>query len=102
MFPAIENEIQLPVSRYAEFCSSLLLACQVGGTTDERCQALVSRLQAEIESLMGKMAGELKCKKDQLIFLVNNYDLILSVLTERLTDETKETASFKELLQVKF
>ena len=43
----------------------------------------MTRLQAEILNLILRMANEFPQRKEQLIFIINNYDLILSVLTVR-------------------
>lgn len=36
--------------------------------------------QAEVENFVLKMAAEFPSRRDQLIFLINNYDMMLSVL----------------------
>ena len=41
----------------------------------------MTRLQAEILNLILRMANEFPQRKEQLIFIINNYDLMLSVLT---------------------
>ena len=41
----------------------------------------MTRLQAEILNLILRMAKEFPQRKEQLIFIINNYDLMLSVLT---------------------
>jgi hypothetical protein len=41
------------------------------------------RLQAEMLNLILRMANEFPQRKEQLIFIINNYDLMLSVLTVR-------------------
>lgn len=42
----------------------------------------MSRLvfQVEVENFVLKMAAEFPSRRDQLIFLINNYDMMLSVL----------------------
>ena len=41
----------------------------------------MTRLQMEILNLILRMANEFPQRKEQLIFIINNYDLLLSVLT---------------------
>lgn len=36
--------------------------------------------QIEVENFVLKMAAEFPSRRDQLIFLINNYDMMLSVL----------------------
>jgi len=66
---------------------------------DDRLQQQLNHLQSEIESLLVRLSTPLKEKKQQLIFLINNYDLVLSILSERVADDVVEVQSFKELLQ---
>ncbi|XP_013412635.1 vacuolar protein sorting-associated protein 52 homolog isoform X2 [Lingula anatina] len=42
--------------------------------------------------------AEFSARKEQLIFLINNYDMMLSVIMERTHEDSKESESFKELL----
>ena len=43
----------------------------------EKC---LSSLQTEVENVILRMAAEFPLRKEQLLFLVNNYDMLLSVL----------------------
>ncbi|XP_064474251.1 vacuolar protein sorting-associated protein 52 homolog isoform X2 [Ornithodoros turicata] len=52
----------------------------------------------EVENFILRMAAEFPGRKEQLIFLINNYDMMLSVLLERTKEDSKESESFKELL----
>ncbi|TPX61117.1 hypothetical protein SpCBS45565_g07345 [Spizellomyces sp. 'palustris'] len=40
------------------------------------------RLRAEIEHLLMRMSGEFNDKKSRLVFLINNFDLVVAVLSE--------------------
>lgn len=44
------------------------------------------------------MAGIFPERKEQLIFLINNYDMILHVIMERTRDNSKEAETFKSRL----
>jgi hypothetical protein len=49
--------------------------------SNEKITTLMTRLQVEILNLILRMANEFPQRKEQLIFIINNYDLLLSVLT---------------------
>uniref|UniRef100_A0A8K9VDJ4 Vacuolar protein sorting-associated protein 52 homolog n=1 Tax=Oncorhynchus mykiss TaxID=8022 RepID=A0A8K9VDJ4_ONCMY len=55
----------------------------------------------EVENFVLKMAAEFPSRRDQLIFLINNYDMMLSVLMERAADDSKEVEGFQQLLQAR-
>ncbi|XP_013879387.1 vacuolar protein sorting-associated protein 52 homolog isoform X2 [Austrofundulus limnaeus] len=82
--------------RYAEFSSAIVSINQT--FPNERTNALLGQLQAEVENFVLKMAAEFPSRRDQLIFLINNYDMMLSVLMERAADDSKEVESFQQLL----
>lgn len=67
----------------------------------DRVASLLAALQGEVENFILKMAAEFQGRKEQLIFLINNYDMMLSVLLERTKEDSKETESFKELLNAR-
>ena len=41
---------------------------------------VLAALQIEVENFILRMAAEFPLRKEQLIFLINNYDMMLSVL----------------------
>ncbi|XP_017296915.1 vacuolar protein sorting-associated protein 52 homolog isoform X1 [Kryptolebias marmoratus] len=82
--------------RYAEFSSAIVSINQT--FPNERTNALLGQLQAEVENFVLKMAAEFPSRRDQLIFLINNYDMMLSVLMERAADDSKEVEGFQQLL----
>nr|ADN37678.1 vacuolar protein sorting-associated protein 52-like protein [Oncorhynchus mykiss] len=55
----------------------------------------------EVENFVLKMAAEFPSRRDQLIFLINNYDMMLNVLMERAADDSKEVEGFQQLLQAR-
>eukprot|EP00058_Branchiostoma_floridae_P023157 XP_002608647.1 hypothetical protein BRAFLDRAFT_97676 [Branchiostoma floridae] len=85
--------------RYAEFSSALISLNQT--FPDERVDQLLAQLQAEVENFILRMAAEFPLRKEQLVFLINNYDMMLGVLMERTSEESKETESFQQLLQAR-
>ncbi|XP_027891019.1 vacuolar protein sorting-associated protein 52 homolog [Xiphophorus couchianus] len=82
--------------RYAEFSSAIVSINQT--FPNERTNTLLGQLQVEVENFVLKMAAEFPSRRDQLIFLINNYDMLLSVLMERAADDSKEVESFQQLL----
>lgn len=44
------------------------------------------------------MAAIFQTRKEQLIYLINNYDLVLGILMEHTRDNTKEAEAFREQL----
>ncbi|XP_051925811.1 vacuolar protein sorting-associated protein 52 homolog [Hippocampus zosterae] len=82
--------------RYAEFSSAVVSINQT--FPNERINALLAQLQAEVENFVLKMAAEFPSRREQLIFLINNYDMMLGVLAERAADDSKEVEGFQQLL----
>uniref|UniRef100_A0A7E4W8C4 Vacuolar protein sorting-associated protein 52 homolog n=1 Tax=Panagrellus redivivus TaxID=6233 RepID=A0A7E4W8C4_PANRE len=98
----IDTRPHYVIRRYAEFTCALLVCSEMSGKkTDNRLQSLLNSQQIEIEGLLNKLTLGLKTKKDKLVFQINNYDIILTVLDERLQSESKERSSFWELQQTK-
>uniref|UniRef100_A0A672MYX4 Vacuolar protein sorting-associated protein 52 homolog n=1 Tax=Sinocyclocheilus grahami TaxID=75366 RepID=A0A672MYX4_SINGR len=82
--------------RYAEFSSAIVSINQT--FPNERTHTLLGQLQVEVENFVLKMAAEFPSRQDQLIFLINNYDMMLGVLMERAADDSKEVEGFQQLL----
>ncbi|XP_026995029.1 vacuolar protein sorting-associated protein 52 homolog [Tachysurus fulvidraco] len=82
--------------RYAEFSSGIVSINQT--FPNERTNTLLGQLQIEVENFVLKMAAEFPSRRDQLIFLINNYDMMLGVLMERAADDSKEVEGFQQLL----
>ncbi|CAG2165869.1 unnamed protein product [Oppiella nova] len=82
--------------RYAEFSASVMI---INDTfPDERVSVLLGSLQNEVENLILKMASLFHNPKEQLIFIINNYDMILGVLIERKKEDSKESENIKQQL----
>lgn len=82
--------------RYAEFSAAIV------GISEQFPNEMVSRLllelQNEVECFILRMAAIFPTRKEQLIFLINNYDLVLNILMEHTRDNSKEAESFREQL----
>ncbi|KAK2718942.1 vacuolar protein sorting-associated protein 52 homolog isoform X3 [Artemia franciscana] len=85
------------VRRFAEF--SAALESIDSSFPQEMLQTLLGTLSAEIQNLMLRLASIFSQRRDQLIFLINNYDMILQIRLERnRNDVTKESGPFSNLL----
>lgn len=65
--------------RYAEFSGAVMVLHEKFPL--EGVDGLMLQLQDEVEKVILKMAAVFQNRKDQLIFLINNYDMMLSVLS---------------------
>lgn len=82
--------------RYAEFSAALVA---INETSPNRVvDKVLAEMQEEVQNFILRMASCFNVRKDQLIFLINNYDMMLSVIMERTKDESKESDSFQQLL----
>ncbi|NXK01461.1 VPS52 protein, partial [Corythaixoides concolor] len=68
---------------------------------NEKTHALLGQLQVEVENFVLRVAAEFSSRKEQLIFLINNYDMMLGVLMERAVEESKEVEGFQQLLSAR-
>ncbi|VDD97491.1 unnamed protein product, partial [Enterobius vermicularis] len=90
------------VRRYAEFTCALLVCGQAAGKdVNAKLQKYISRQQAELEQLLVKFTGLFPDEIDKLVCIINNYDLIISIMEERVTCDSKEKSAFWELQQRK-
>ena len=65
--------------RYAEFSGAIVSINQ--SHPNEKVTKCLSSLQQEVENFILRMAAEFPDRKEQLIFLINNYDMLLAVLS---------------------
>ncbi|KAJ1737274.1 Vacuolar protein sorting-associated protein 52 [Coemansia sp. Benny D160-2] len=93
----IDTQPPATVRRYAEFAASMLRLNQ--GYNTHVVALSLARLRAEIQAYISHMAGGNSDKHASLVFLVNSYDLILTVLHEnRFTEREEEVSSWKQEL----
>ncbi|CAG8500174.1 4506_t:CDS:10, partial [Ambispora leptoticha] len=86
--------------RYAEFAASILILNDE--YNDPPLKDSLTRLQNEFTALLDKMSLEFEERKNRYIFLINNYDLVITILSEnggKALDP--EINCFKELLNSK-
>jgi len=67
--------------RYAQFSSALVGIIE--SFTSELVNRLLAELQQEVECFILRMAAVFPQHKGQLIFLINNYDMVLGILMVR-------------------
>lgn len=71
------------VRRYAEFLCAFLVCTNLSGKKmDDQLQSILTAQKSELESFMNRICLQLK-KRDKLVFQINNYDVILTVLDVR-------------------
>lgn len=67
--------------RYSEFSNSLLNINEI--LPNQKLNPILTQLQIEVQNFILRLASEFSQRKDQLISLVNNYDLMLGVIAVR-------------------
>ncbi|KAG6656240.1 hypothetical protein I3843_04G008200 [Carya illinoinensis] len=83
--------------RYAEFTASLIrLNVEYG---DGQLELNLERLRMAVDDLLIKLAKIFPKTKLQIVFLINNYDMTISVLKEASPDVGKIQMHFEELLK---
>ncbi|KAK7792075.1 hypothetical protein R5R35_003549 [Gryllus longicercus] len=82
--------------RYAEFSAAIVGISET--FPNELVNRLLAELQEQVEFFILRMAAIFPQRKEQLIFLINNYEIILGVLMERTRDTSKEADSFRDQL----
>ncbi|KAI9095927.1 Sac2 family-domain-containing protein [Phlyctochytrium arcticum] len=68
--------------RYAEFSASILTLNH--GYDDALLSNSLLRLRNEVEGLLVRLCIEFSDKKRRLVFLINNYDLVITILNEHI------------------
>uniref|UniRef100_A0A2N9EDS7 Vps52 C-terminal domain-containing protein n=1 Tax=Fagus sylvatica TaxID=28930 RepID=A0A2N9EDS7_FAGSY len=83
--------------RYAEFTASLIrLNVEYG---DGQLELNLERLRMAVDDLLIKLAKLFPKTKLQIVFLINNYDMTISILKEAGSEGGKIQVHFEELLK---
>ncbi|CAH1388423.1 unnamed protein product [Nezara viridula] len=82
--------------RYAEFSGALVSLSE--SYPNELVSRLLAQLLEEVECFIFRMAAIFSNRQQQLVFHINNYDMILSTLLERTRDNCREAERMKQLL----
>eukprot|EP00038_Savillea_parva_P020732 m.32256 g.32256 ORF g.32256 m.32256 type:complete len:710 (+) comp4878_c0_seq1:290-2419(+) len=85
------------VRRYAEFSGSLLLLNE--GGRFEHVTAGLRALRDEVGNFIMRVAAEFPNRREQLIFLINNYDMLLSVVNASTSTKSEEVSDFQKQLR---
>ncbi|KAI9202758.1 Sac2 family-domain-containing protein [Polychytrium aggregatum] len=78
--------------RYAEFSASILTLNQ--GYQDALLVHSLQRLRSEVESLLLRMSVEFSDTKSRVIFLINNFDLVVTILSEYTASSFEEEKAY--------
>lgn len=82
--------------RYAEFAGAIISLSE--SYPSELASHLLAELQEEVRMFVMRMAAIFPMRLQQLVFLINNYELILSILCERTQENCREVECMKQLL----
>lgn len=76
----LKCDLKLQITRrYAELSAAIISIDS--SYPNELVTKLLAELLEEVQCFILKMAGVFNGRKEQLIFLINNYDLVLSIIT---------------------
>jgi len=95
--PTVDTRPHYIVRRYAEFSGSLLQLNE--GGRFEPVTAGLRELRDHVRDFIMKVAAEFPNRREQLIFLINNYDMLLSVVRASTSDKSEEVSQFQEMLR---
>lgn len=76
--------------RYAEFCAAISGLNET--FPDQRIETVLENMSEEVELCVSRMASIFQDPKSKLIFLINNYDMLLSILsTHKKSDDSSSS-----------
>ena len=79
--------------RYAEFSAALISINEK--FPESNLSTILLDMEQEIGNFIMKMASSFRERKEQLIFVINNYDIILSIMSEKTNNESHEAEYFR-------
>jgi hypothetical protein len=85
------------VRRYAEYSGALLVLNE--HVDFQEVTNGLELLRQEVANFIFRMAAEFPGRKEQLIFLINNYDMMIAVYNERTNLQSQELDDLRSLLQ---
>lgn len=85
--------------RYAELSAAIISIDM--NYPNELVTKLLAELLEEVQCFILRLAAVFANRKEQLVVLINNYDLALSIITERIRNNCKEVDTFRTLLDAK-
>jgi hypothetical protein len=79
--------------RYAEFCAAISGLNET--YPDQRIEQILEDLSNEVELCVSRMASIFQDPKSKLIFLINNYDMLLSILSLHKKSDDSSTSVYQ-------
>ena len=79
--------------RYAEFSTAFISINEK--FPESNLSTILLDMEQEIGNFIMKMASSFRDRKEQLIFVINNYDIILSIMSEKTHNESHEAEYFR-------
>nr|CDJ89851.1 Vps52 Sac2 domain containing protein [Haemonchus contortus] len=88
------------VRRYAELtCAFLVVTESSGRELGPKMEAILESCEDAVEQLLLRMSACLPNARDRLVFLINNYDLTLGIIDERVVQDSRIHSIIHELEQ---
>ncbi|KAK6746746.1 hypothetical protein RB195_000172 [Necator americanus] len=88
------------VRRYAELtCAFLVVTESSGREVGQKMEAILESCEDAVEQLLLRMSATLPSTRDRLVFLINNYDLTLTIIDERVVQDSRIHSIIHELEQ---
>ncbi|KAK6046784.1 Vps52 / Sac2 family protein [Cooperia oncophora] len=88
------------VRRYAELtCAFLVVTESSGRELGKKMEAILESCEDAVEQLLLRMSTCLPNARDRLVFLINNYDLTLGIIDERVVQDSRIHSIIHELEQ---
>ncbi|PAV73102.1 hypothetical protein WR25_01012 [Diploscapter pachys] len=88
------------IRRYAELTCAFLVVSECSGKElGKKIEAILETSEDAMEQLLLRMSATLPQQKDRLVFLINNYDLILSIIDDRVVQDNRIHSIIHELNQ---
>ncbi|GMT32363.1 hypothetical protein PFISCL1PPCAC_23660 [Pristionchus fissidentatus] len=98
--PPVDTRPHYIIRRYAELtCAFLVVTESCGKQVSKKMEAILESSEDAIEQLLLRFSSQLSAPRDKLIVLINNYDLILTIIDERVAHDNRVHQIIHELMQ---
>ncbi|KAF8386907.1 vps-52 [Pristionchus pacificus] len=98
--PPLDTRPHYIIRRYAELtCAFLVVTESCGKQVSKKMEAILESSEDAIEQLLLRFSAQLLGSRDKLIVLINNYDLILTIIDERVAHDNRVHQIIHELMQ---
>ncbi|WKY07944.1 hypothetical protein Q1695_007442 [Nippostrongylus brasiliensis] len=96
----IDTRPHYMLRRYAELtCAFLVITEASGRELGSKMEAILESCEDAVEQLLLRMSSCLNSPRDRLVFLINNYDLALTIIDERVVQDSRIHSIIHELEQ---